>query len=951
MATAPEIQPNALIEHPAANNDNNELFVEQVRLLFETRGVIAIGLVIAGLSAAAAWRLLPVWMVGAWFALYFLVVLGRLSLCHYQRQAADRDATARKWCWRFVAGTSITGILWGAFGCFVLMLPDAVYHVFAVFVLGGVIAGSMIGNTTYLPAFYSYMVPAALPAIVIMITRPDPIRIEMGVMLALFIAVLAVVGSNLNRSVLSEIRLRIAQGNLLERQGTLFDKLSKSEALMEEAQAIAHVGHWEFNQTANSFAASKEAYDIYGVDPATFQASLEMVIARVHPDDKVMAAEDFKQAMANHTSFRIEHRIVLDDGVVKFVHVAGKVFFDAERKTVYSVGTVQDITSRHAFETQLQFANSLQSAELEASPDGIMVVDADDRIISYNQRFATMWGVPPQGLATGDHAPVLAAVVAVMREPEKFLARVRYFYAHPLESGEDELETLRGQFIERYTAGLRTDSGQSVGRVWFFRDITARRRAETLLLHSARLDALTGLANRAIAVVALQRAITESKRGGKTFALFYIDLDHFKDVNDTLGHPVGDALLCAVAGRLQSNAREADTVARFGGDEFAIVAEGIHEPVDAGVLAEKLLSELGKPYLIQGNTIRIGASVGIDFHGPEAPDAESLLSHADIALYRAKSEGRGGYRFFTSAMDAEVRTRVTMGAELRNALVQDQFFLVYQPQATIDTGHIVGVEALVRWRHPKRGVVEPQEFIPVAERFGLIRELDHWVLWNACRQAKAWLLAGIAPLRMSVNLSGLEFKASTDLENDILAALAETGLPPTQLELELTETVLMDSSLKHADVFQRLRQRGITIAIDDFGTGYSSLGYLGRFPCDRIKIAQEFVKGLPSCSESVAIVKATIGLGHDLGIMVIAEGVETREQLDLLNDWGCREVQGYYYSKPLASTDLLPLLSGSGIIRVEGHTSGIGQVSSRPGQVRQMPSEALSPPAGAGRPA
>ncbi|MEP6884804.1 MAG: EAL domain-containing protein [Gammaproteobacteria bacterium] len=907
----PQITPDVRTDTPESNE---ALFVEQVRLLYESRSVIAISLIIAGLSAAAVRRLFPVWVVATWLAVYTLVVLARLSLCYYQGQAVDRDATAHQWCWRFVAGAGGAGLLWGSFGCVVLLSPDPVYHVFAVFVLGGVIAGSMIGNTTFLPAFYAYMVPAGLPAILIMVTRPEFVRIEMGVMLALFITVLAVVGHNLNRSVLAEIRLQIKQAIILAR-------LSKSETLMEEAQAIAHVGHWEFDETTNSFTASKEAYRIYGFDPATIRATWDMVIARVHTDDRAMVDKDFKQALADRTAFGTEHRIVLDDATVKFVQVAGRVFSGAQRKTVYSLGTVQDITSRKNFEIKLQFANSLQSAELEASPDGIMVIDADDHIISYNRRFATMWEVPLPGLETGDHARVLAATMAVMKDPGQFRARVQHFYAHPVEAGQDELETLSGQSIERYTAGLLSETGDSLGRVWFFRDISARRKAEALLLHTVRFDALTGLVNRAVTVEALQHAIVASKRRGNTFAVFYIDLDNFKDVNDTLGHPVGDALLCAVAGRLRSNTRDFDTVARFGGDEFAIVVEDVHEPADAGVLAEKLLHELNEPYLIEGNTIRIGASVGIDFHGPDAPDAESLLSHADIALYRAKSEGRGNYRFFTSAMDADVRARVAMGAELRKALDGGQFFLLYQPQVTIDTGHIVGVEALVRWRHPERGVLGPQLFIPQAERFGLIREIDHWVLWTACRQAKAWLLAGIPALRMSVNLSALEFKPYSALELDIIAALAETGLPPGQLELELTETVLMEASREHNDFFQRLRHRGITIAIDDFGTGYSSLAYLSQFPSDRIKIAQEFVRGLPSMSESVAIVKATIGLARDLGMMVIAEGVENREQLDLLKSWGCGEIQGFYFSKPMACAELLPLLSGGGIIRVDGEAT------------------------------
>jgi EAL domain-containing protein (putative c-di-GMP-specific phosphodiesterase class I) len=288
-------------------------------------------------------------------------------------------------------------------------------------------------------------------------------------------------------------------------------------------------------------------------------------------------------------------------------------------------------------------------------------------------------------------------------------------------------------------------------------------------------------------------------------------------------------------------------------------------------------------------------------------DAETLLSHADVALYRAKAEGRGTYRFFTDAMDAEVRSRVTMASELREAIAMEELFLLYQPQAEIETGRIVGLEALVRWRHPTKGIIGPSEFIPVAEKSGLIVPLGQWAMREACRQSKQWLDAGIAPPSVAVNLSGLQFKTALELERTIAAILVETGVPPRLLELELTESVLMDASRQHNDVLIRLRQTGLRIAIDDFGTGYSSLDYLRRFPVDRIKIAQLFVNDL-GAPENTAIVMAAIGLARALGIEVIVEGVETAEQLALLKAWGCRYVQGYYYSKPLPASEAALLL-------------------------------------------
>ena len=440
------------------------------------------------------------------------------------------------------------------------------------------------------------------------------------------------------------------------------------------------------------------------------------------------------------------------------------------------------------------------------------------------------------------------------------------------------------------------------------RDITERKEAEATISRMARYDLLTGLANRAVFVEAIQQQMASARRGGNGFAVLYLDLDHFKDVNDTLGHPIGDLLLQAVAERLQATIRETDTVARFGGDEFAVIAADIQEPAEAALLADKILEVISNPFSIQGNEIYSGTSVGVAVYGPNSPDAETLLSHADEALYRAKSEERGTYRFFTKAMDNEVRSRVMLKAELRIAIDSDQLVLEYQPQVNIDTNRLIGLEALVRWQHPKRGLIMPNEFIPAAEKSGLIVALGRWVLQQACRQMKEWRDAGIAPPLIAVNVSGLQFKRPLELENDIRTILSETALPPNLLELEITESVFMEESQEHNDVLARLQKSGIRLAIDDFGTGYSSLSYLGRFPVNRIKIDQNFMLDLTATSPTAKIVKAAISLAHELKLDVVAEGVETSEQVELLRSWDCHKVQGLYFSKPLPATEIAALL-------------------------------------------
>ncbi len=573
----------------------------------------------------------------------------------------------------------------------------------------------------------------------------------------------------------------------------------------------------------------------------------------------------------------------------------------------------RDITERKAAAEKLLFANILLKTQMEASPDGILVIDGNRRILSYNRRFADMWHIPQALLDAGNDEDVLAHVASYSKNPAEFSHRVMDIINHPDLNSETELKTRDARVIERTSVSLRIKAA-NIGRVWFFRDVTARRAADALALRHAHYDVLTGLANRALFVEAIRQGIAAARRGGKSFAILYMDLDHFKDVNDTLGHPVGDALLREVAARLMAETRATDTVARFGGDEFAILASEMSAPEDAGLLAEKLVAAISGPFLIDANNIHIETSIGIDPYSEKAQDAETLLSHADVALYRAKAEGRGTYRFFTDAMDQQVRKRVNLSTELRTALAQNQLFLLYQPQVDAPTGRIIGLEALIRWRHPTRGMIGPDAFIPVAEATGLIGQLGHFVLWQTCRQARAWLDLGLDFTRISANVSALQFKTPLALETDIIAALRETALPPHRLELELTESVLMDASRNHNTILVRLRAIGVQLAIDDFGTGYSSLDYLRRFPADHIKIAQSFTKNIETAHGDRTIVRAIIGLAHELNIKVIAEGIETRAQLDQVTSWGCQMIQGFYFARPQTAEQITALLSGGGII-------------------------------------
>jgi len=449
--------------------------------------------------------------------------------------------------------------------------------------------------------------------------------------------------------------------------------------------------------------------------------------------------------------------------------------------------------------------------------------------------------------------------------------------------------------------------------VGIVRDIAERKRLNAQIVYMAHHDVLTGLANRSMFTTALEQAIAQSLRAGREFAVLYLDLDQFKDVNDARGHLTGDRLLRLVAERLQAGVRANEMVARFGGDEFAILLGDQHEPEEIAALANRLIVGLGMPFSLDGIDINVGASIGVSVYGEDAHDAETLLSHADIALYRAKAEGRKTYRFFSTAMNKEVQSRVTLTAELRLAIPKEQLFLLYQPQVRARGGRIIGVEALVRWRHPSRGVLTPAYFLPTAESSGLIGPIGEWVLREACRQGRRWLDEGLAACPVSVNLATAQFKVPHELEKIVFAILVETRLPPEFLDLEITESTLINLSSENGEMIQRLRQAGIRFSLDDFGTGYSSLNYLRRFSIDRIKIAQEFISELAINNDAASIVKLILGLSRDFGKEVIAEGVETAEQLNLLQDWDCQNVQGFYFARPMSAEAIGPLLSAGTI--------------------------------------
>ncbi|HEX8251839.1 MAG TPA: EAL domain-containing protein [Thermoanaerobaculia bacterium] len=454
------------------------------------------------------------------------------------------------------------------------------------------------------------------------------------------------------------------------------------------------------------------------------------------------------------------------------------------------------------------------------------------------------------------------------------------------------------------------DRGNIAGVIGLIRDITQRKDVEQQIEYQAYHDALTGLANRRLFQEHLSLALALAQRRKSSVAVLFLDLDHFKTINDSLGHSVGDELLREIAKRLKSAVREGDTVARVGGDEFTIVLQELTSSDAAAVVAQKVLRKISEPIEVSGHRLYVTTSIGVTLFPDDGEDAETLLKNADAAMYRAKSEGRNTYQMATRELSYRTRERMTLENGLHRALESGEFTLLYQPQVEADEGEvsIIGMEALLRWNHPERGVITPEHFIGVAEERGLILPIGEWVIREACYAARRFHDNGMPRFRVAVNLSARQFR-DPSLLSTVESVLADSGIDPRTLELEITETVAMEDVELTMSTLAEFRKRGVTIAIDDFGTGHSSLSYLKRFPIDALKIDKGFVLDLPDKFEDAAIVSSVIQLANGLGLRVIAEGVETKEQLDFLRDAGCRELQGYYFSYPIGLTEVEKLVA------------------------------------------
>ena len=538
-------------------------------------------------------------------------------------------------------------------------------------------------------------------------------------------------------------------------------------------------------------------------------------------------------------------------------------------------------------------------AALSNMAQGLCMFDADQRLVVFNTRVAEIFKLPPGSIVAGmPMRELMTMAQASDKNPEAAGDAQAKLLAEPSDG------TVVTTLNDNTTISITHRPMSNGGFVATFEDITERLRTEERIRYLAQFDALTDLPNRVSFYERMEEVLRHLRRG-ESVGVLSLDLDHFKNVNDTLGHPVGDLLLKAAAARMRGCVRDEDIIARLGGDEFAVVQVPSAEPPNAPALAARLIAAIGAPYDLDGNQVVVGTSVGIALAPGDGREPDVLMKNADLALYRAKADGGGTYRFFEMEMDARMQARHAIELDLRRAVVNGEFEVYYQPIIELKTGHVTSCEALIRWHHPKRGMVSPLEFIPIAEETGLIVPIGEWVLRQACAEAAHWP----HDITVSVNLSPAQFKSRT-LVQTVVGALASSGISPDRLELEITELVLLQESEGAFAVLHQLRDLGIKVAMDDFGTGYSSLGYLRSFPFDKIKIDQTFIRDLPAKEDSLAIIRAVVGLSSSLGITTTAEGVETKEQLDSLRHEGCSEVQGFLLAEPKPARQVRSLLSG-----------------------------------------
>jgi diguanylate cyclase (GGDEF)-like protein/PAS domain S-box-containing protein len=674
--------------------------------------------------------------------------------------------------------------------------------------------------------------------------------------------------------------------------------LAKDKVRLDIMQRIAKLSDWEWNPSTGELWVSEETLRLLGMDDRNRIKSFEdfLSIFPFHDRDKI--ASTLKTAIARKSTCFLEFQIPGHDLSSSFFRLHGQTITETPEANGIMVGTIQDVT-----EIRLNENRTLMLKQaIECLPIGITLVDTNGIIIYVNPAEAEL-----HGYTTEELVGVEARQLAHHRLKKPFFpVQLDGFGLWSRES--INIKKSGQEFpVQLTSVVVKNSSGEILGMVTTCEDITTRKNSENKIHNLAYFDSLTGLPNRSMFRDRLDHMIALAHRENRKFCLLFLDLDNFKDVNDTQGHRFGDRLLQEVAKRLSENMRESDTLARVGGDEFVFIISSVSDQENASTAARRIMALFAEQFAIEGRLIYSSASIGIAMYPDDGQDNETLLKCADNAMYHAKNEGKSHYRFYSMEMHHKMMRRIAIENSLRYGLERKEFFLHYQPQWDLKTAGMTGVEVLLRWKSLDFGLMPPAEFISLTEDSGLIYELGEWIMHTASFQAKKWTLTGRQRFRVAINISAQQLKQPGFL-TIIKRIMSETDVDPSIIELEFTESVLMDNGDKNIHILRSLKEMGILLSMDDFGTGYSSLSYLKNFPIDKIKIDRSFIKDVTENTDNMKIVKAIISLAHSLSLKVIAEGVENGEQLDILKKLGCHEVQGFYLAEPMPLESITGML-------------------------------------------
>jgi len=933
-----------------ANAD--QIHAQAVRHLYRlSRPGYAATLINSGVLVFALWGLIPAFLLGGWLCAIYATTAARYLLYREFLRISPPPAEARRWGRRFVVGAGVAGLLWGAAGAGLFPTSSVPHQFLLIFMIAGMVTGAMVVLAPVRHAFLAYALPALAMSTATVFAQGTSLHLFIGALLVVYLAVVVATGKAISDIMRESLRVRFENAALVSRMSDANRELSERIAEQQRFEEIMRQATQRFEALIEASPLAIIVCDAEGYvekwnasAERMFGWSEKELLGRAVPLFPVGQEDESSQQreaiLRGDTFADVEAVRMRKDGTPVSVSISAAPVRGASGKTGGYLMIVADVTERKRAEQRQDLENAvtvlLADAHTleEAMPRVIQticqslrfeygarwLVDRKDQLL----RCAETWCVPdgqvqefraasavraeapgpPGGLnrrvwASG--APYWMVNVAqdttLQRRDLALQAGLEHGFAFPILVGGDFYGVMeffgRGpRARDERIVEISHTVGSQIGQ------FIARKQAEANLQFYASHDPLTGLFNRGMFNRRLQQALAQAQRFERTLAILFIDLDGFKLVNDTLGHTAGDALLAEIAGRLRVTLREGDVIARMGGDEFVVLIEEFGEPIQVGEVAKKVLETVARPYLLQGRESRVTASIGISTFPDDGKSAQALLGSADTAMYRAKEQGKNAFRFFAPHMNVHVTERLSLEANLRRAVERDELVLLYQPEVGFGDGRVTGVEALVRWHHPTQGVINPGEFMPVAEDSGLVPVIGQWVLREACRQLAVWREQGLPLLRVAVNLSHRQFTEES-LVQMVREALHITSVEPSRLELELTEAMVMRNPERAEKVLVRLKEIGVRLVVDDFGTGMSSLKFLNRLPLDAVKIDRSLILELPRNRDAAALTRGVVAMAHSLNLRVIAEGVETSEQWEFLRDLGCEEMQGNYFSAPV----------------------------------------------------